>query len=201
VSTTLLEPHLRPAPPPPVPVLTVVALAALMAYGDGFLLTSLQGAVGDIARSGSPFASWLRDSSLLLPLFALAVLGALALARRRFGPRLDSPGRVVKAAIVVALAGSVVGIGAIAASSAHDYQLQSAQLRFAHATHDPAAHAHDPTACTGDCAVQRQRTLDAHVRAVGYAVPAVVVTDLMLVGWVIALRGGRIDVRTDRRDR
>ena len=184
-----------------MPVLTVVALAALMAYGDGFLLTSLQGAVGAITRTGTPFASWLRGSSLLLPLFALAVLGALTLARRRFGPRLVAPGQVLRAGLMIAAAGSIVGVGAIAASSAYDYQVQSAELRAVHATHDPTAHAHDPTACTGYCAVLQQRTLDTHLRAVGWAVPAVVVTDLVLVGWVVALRGGRLDVRTDRRER
>ena len=56
----------------PLPWVTVFALAVLMAAVDGFILTSLQGAVGAIERAQGPFASWLRDTAIVLPLFVVA---------------------------------------------------------------------------------------------------------------------------------
>jgi len=99
-----------------VPWLTVLPLAAAMAYADGFWMLSLRGAVGAIERTQQPFSSWLRESTLLLPLFVLAVLGALTLALRRFGPELTSTKMVVASGFLVALAGTTVGVGAIVAS-------------------------------------------------------------------------------------
>ena len=58
---------------PAVPWLTVIPLAAMMAYADGFWMVSLRGAVGAIERTQEPFASWLRESTVLLPAFVLAV--------------------------------------------------------------------------------------------------------------------------------
>ena len=46
---------------PAVPWATVLPLAVLMAYADGFWLTSLRGAVGAIERTQEPFATWLRS--------------------------------------------------------------------------------------------------------------------------------------------
>ena len=112
-------------------------LAVVLAYADGFWLISLRGAVGSIERTREPFASWLRESTLALPVFVLAVLGALTLAARWFGPVLRKPKTVVAAALLVVAAGTLVGIAGLAASSAYDYHLQSSQLqrwtRHAHA--------------------------------------------------------------------
>ena len=69
----------------PVPWTTVAVLAVLMSFADGFILISILGAVGAIERAQAPFASWLRISILMLPVFVLAVLGGLAFARNRFG--------------------------------------------------------------------------------------------------------------------
>src|SRR4051812_25755021 len=66
----------------PVHWRTVALCALALALVDGFWLTALQGAIGAIERLESPFARWLRQSVLLLPLFGLAVLLALLLARR-----------------------------------------------------------------------------------------------------------------------
>jgi len=43
-----------------------------------------------IERTQGPFASWVRESTLNVPLFAFAVLAALTMALRRFGPELNS---------------------------------------------------------------------------------------------------------------
>ena len=70
----------------PVPWSTVLPFAVVLAYVNGFWVTALRGAVGSTERTTAPFTSWLRDSTLLLPLFVLAVLVALTLAMHWFGP-------------------------------------------------------------------------------------------------------------------
>jgi hypothetical protein len=69
----------------PMPWVTVGVLAILMAAVDGFILTSLQGAVGAIERSQGPFLSWARDTAIVLPLFVLAVMWAFTRAHRKHG--------------------------------------------------------------------------------------------------------------------
>ena len=175
-----------------IPWLTVMSLAVVMAYATGFWLVSLRGAVGAIERTQGPFATWLRESTLLLPVFVLAVLGALTLAMRRFGPVLRRPRTVVAAALMVVAAGTLVGIAAIAASAVYDYQLQSSQLQIMDST---MRH----TCLQGDClARQQQASLELQVRAVGYGSAILLATNLVLVGWVLAFRGGRLDVSTTR---
>jgi len=70
-----------------VPWKTVVTLAAVLAYADGYWLVSLRGAIGAIERTDHPFASWLRESTAVLPVFVFAVLAALTLALHWFSPR------------------------------------------------------------------------------------------------------------------
>jgi hypothetical protein len=69
-----------------VPWLTVLPFALAMAYADGFWMVALRGAVGSIDRSQEPFTTWLRESTLAIPVYLFAVLGALTLAKRWFGP-------------------------------------------------------------------------------------------------------------------
>jgi hypothetical protein len=171
-----------------VPWLTVVPLAVVLAYADGFWLISLRGAVGSIERTGAPFASWLRDSTLALPVFALAVIGALALAAHWFGPMLRKPKTVVAAALLVVAAGTLVGIGALAASSAYDYHLQTSQGALM-----------SSMSMGSTVAQQNPAGLALQLRSVGYGSGILLVTNLVLVGWVVALRGGRLAVRKTRR--
>src|SRR3954454_475705 len=89
-----------------VPWWTVVFLAVLMAYADGFWLISLRGAVGAIERTQEPFAAWLRESTAFLPVFVLAVLAALTLALRWLGPA-PSRRRTAAAALLVVAAGTL----------------------------------------------------------------------------------------------
>jgi hypothetical protein len=180
---------------------TVLLLATLLAYADGFWLTTAQGAVGAIGRAQSPFANWLRDSTLSLPVFALAVLAALAVARRRLGPELRGPRRVVAAALLVAAAGSLVGTAELVASAAYDYSLQVPELAAihgAHITESAPAQVDRPGQCTGLCDQQRL-TLAADERAARYAAAGVLATNVVIVGWGVALQGGRLDGRARRR--
>jgi hypothetical protein len=191
--------------PGPVTWTTVVVLAVLMAYADGFVLTSIQGAVGAIERTQSPFSSWLRTSTLMTPVFVLAVLAALAFARRRLGRSLRTPRTIVATALLIVLAGGLVGTGEVVASAAYDYHLQSERLRTMQSTHahpvgpvpDPAApvaaaEAVAPEACTGTCAAQ-ERQLAVDQRAARYGSALVLGANLALVFWVLAVRGGRLD--------
>ena len=176
---------------PAVPWLTVVSLSVVMAYADGFWMMSLRGAVGAIERTDEPFASWLRESTMVLPVFVFAVLGALTLALRLFGPELRKSSTVVTALLIVA-AGTTVGVALITVSSAYDYQLQSGQLQLI----DSMSH----TCAEGNClALQQQASLGLQVQAVGYGIGILLVTNLVLVGWVVAIRGGRLDVSRTRR--
>ena len=64
---------------------TIILFAVVISYVNGFWVTSLQGAVGSLERSEPPFQRWLRDSSIMVPLYAAGVLVAVLLARRWFG--------------------------------------------------------------------------------------------------------------------
>ena len=173
----------------------IALFAVVLAYADGFWMVTLQGAVGAIERSRSPFARWGRESTLLVPLVALAVVVALILGRRWFAGCRPWV-RQMSMVLVVVAATSTVGIAAVAASSAYDYQIQARHLGLLHSLHSggPAeqivgASAVPPT-CDALCAA-RHETIAVHVRAVEYAVPVLLLTNLILVLWLVALRGGR----------
>jgi glucan phosphoethanolaminetransferase (alkaline phosphatase superfamily) len=178
-----------------VPWLTVVPLAVVLAYADGFWMISLRGAVGSIQRTGEPFVSWLRESALLLPVFVLAVLGALALAAHWFGPVLRKPRTVLATALLVVAAGTLVGIGALAASSAYDYHLQSAQLQLMELMRSTGSMG---SMSMGSLEQQQQASLELQVRAVSDGSALLLATNLVLVGWAVALWGGRLDITTTR---
>jgi hypothetical protein len=210
MSSTSTKARLRGLPGTPGRWAIVVALAAVMAYADGFWLTSLQGAVGAIERSQDPFNQWLRGSTLMIPVFAVAVLWAMSRAHRRFGPVLRGPRAIAAAALLIAVAGSVVGLGQLVASSAYDYQLQSKLIATGAVLHEHVAptatpaeaaaesHSHGQGNCTGTCE-QRRATLAAHLTGVAYTTPLIAGSNLLLVGWVIALRGGRLEPKRQRR--
>jgi hypothetical protein len=173
-----------------VPWKTVVALAVVLAYADGFWLTSLQGAVGAIERTQGPFASWLSESTVVLPVYVVAVLGVLTLALRWFGPVLRRPRTIAATLLLIVAAGTVVGIAATVASSAYDYHLQSAQLRLMEAMQ---------TSCSGNClAKQQHETLAIHVRGLLLTSRWLLLTNLVLVAWLVAICGGRLKVSTTK---
>jgi glucan phosphoethanolaminetransferase (alkaline phosphatase superfamily) len=176
-----------------IPWFTVVPLAVVMAYADGFWMVSLRGAVGSIERTNDPFVTWLTESTLVLPLFVLAVLGVLTLAARWFGPVLRTPKTVVAATLMVVAAGTLVGIAWVATSSAYDYHLQSDQLQLMGSM----------TGMTGmpgmgSADQQQQASLALQMLALGYGSAILLVTNLALVPWVVALRGGRLNVSKTR---
>ena len=174
-----------------VPWATLLPLAALMAYADGFWIISLRGAVGSIDRTQGPFTNWARESTLALPLFVLAVLGAITLALRLFGPRPHTAKTLPATAALITAAGTLAGIAQMAASAAYDYHLQFDQITLMHAM--------DTTCAGASCLPQLQHaSLALQIHAVGAGALILLVTNLVLVGWVIALKGGRLTLATTR---
>lgn len=174
-----------------VPWATALSLAVVMAYANGFWLTSLRGAVGAIERTQGPFASWLRESTLAVPAYVFAVLAALTLALRLFGSAPRRLGLVTTALMVVA-AGTVASTALMAASSAYDYHLQASQQQMMHSMGDTCAIANCLTA-------GQEASFGLQVRAVVYGSAILLVTNLAVVAWVYAIRGGRLDVASRRR--
>lgn len=171
-----------------VPWTTVLTLALLLDFADGFFMTSLRNAVGAIERTQEPFTSYWRTSLLLLPAFTLGVLAALTLALRLFGPQLPDRKRVLATVGLVAAAGSLVGAAATTASSAADYRLQSSQLGMMKSMRGT---------CDAAClAAQQHATALAHVRAIVIVGALMLLTNLLVVGWFVALRGGRLPLST-----
>jgi len=174
-----------------VPWWTVLPLAAVMAYADGFLMVALREAVGAIERTQEPFTSWWRESTLALPVYVLAVLAGLTLALRLFGPVPGTAKTVLTTGLPVAAGGTVVGVMQIAASTFYDYHLQSDQLAMMDSMHG---------LCTGSCLEQAQQSsIAALLRAVLYVSGILLVTNLVLVGWVMAMKGGRLTVAETKR--
>ncbi len=177
-----------------VPWKTVVTLAAVLAYADGYWLISLRGAIGAIERTDHPFASWLRESTTVLPVFAFAVLAALTLALHWFAPKLGETRTVVVTSLLIVVGGTLVGVAALVASAAHDYQLQSAQLHVMQGM--SSMHGHCDTNCL---AHQDRDTLALQVRGVLLVGRWILLTNLVLVAWVVAVMGGRLKLSTARR--
>ncbi|HET6967671.1 MAG TPA: hypothetical protein VFI44_05310 [Ornithinibacter sp.] len=176
-----------------VPWATVLPLAVVLSFADGFWVTSMRGAVGAAGAGHAPFTTWWRESGVLVAAYACAVLGALVLARqwsRRGGGRRST---LVVAALLVVVAGTVVGVLHLAAGAASDYVVQWERLQMT-------------TAMRGDCPADcldrlRQDTLGLEVRAVTFGALLLLVTNLGSVVWVTMCRGGRLDVARAHRAR
>ena len=183
------------------PWATAGAVALGLALVDGFLVVSLRGSVGAVERVDSPFATWLQESLLATPVYLVAVLAALAIARRRVGPQLHSAKKVVAAALLVAAAGTVVGVAGAAVSAAYDYKLQSTLIQTSHSLHTTPAiakyEAQGP-ACGPVCQAE-QTDLEVLSHALGYVSLLMLSANVVVVGWFVALRGGSLDGRTRRR--
>ncbi|HEY7101681.1 MAG TPA: hypothetical protein VH573_08585 [Mycobacteriales bacterium] len=218
VSTTEAEPAQEPfvrfaafRGKVPLPWVTVVVLAVVMAAADGFIVTSIQGAVGAIQRAQSPFASWTRDTAIMLPIFVVAVMWAFTRAHQKHGltsRAMQSWRRVVTTALLIVAAGTAVGIVHTVVNAGIDYRLQSQQLQQTALTH---GHAHDavgsagttsnsPYSDSGWTSEQRQ-TMAVDVKAAGLGSGLILAANVILVGWVVAMRGGRLDMVPSRRRR
>ena len=177
--------------PGPVPWGTVIALAVLLTLTDSFVVAVVHGAVGSIERFGG-FRSWMFTSAVSLPLFVLVVLGALAVVRRWFGPALHTPKKVVVAGLLIAVFSSLLGTGMVVANTAYDYHLQARQIG-----QTVARHVHDHTGRTASR--ERADTVAAQEKAARDAGKIILLANVVVVAWVTAMRGGRLDAGGRRR--
>ena len=183
---------------------TIILFAVVISYVNGFWVTSLQGAVGSLARSEPPFQRWLRDSTIMVAFYAAAVLVAVLLARRWFGRNPRALVRGGTAAVLIIAACTFVGIAEVANSAAYDYHLQTQHIDtvagFNHAQHTATPTDSQTDACVGTCAA-KQSTLGLHIRAVTKASALILATTTLLVLWLLAVAGDALwrRPRTDHR--
>ncbi len=162
----------------------VLPLAVVLAFANGFWIIALRGAIGAIERTSAPFSSWWHESTLLGPVYVVAVLGAFLLAQRRFGPRPRGLGPVAATIGMVTVATATAGTMLLIASSWFDFRLQRIDLHHMGAVHPGC----DPT-----CAAARvQATLNLEIKGVWIGLLAMLVTDLVLVALLVAFRGGDV---------
>jgi hypothetical protein len=164
------------------PWLTVLAFAVLMAYADGFIVVALRGAVGSILRNDAPFATWLRESALVVPVYVAGVLAAVTWGQHRFGPRIRGGRATATTLAAIVGVGTVLGVLWTAASAAYDFRLQSAEMR---------AMPSMVSSCNAACMDRLDAAAAAlQLRAVGAALVILLVLNLLVALWCHAMRGG-----------
>jgi hypothetical protein len=185
----------------PVSWVTLVLLVILIAYADGFWVTSIQGAVGAFERRQPPFTEWLHDSTLTLPVYFAAILAALLIARHWTRHNRHQLAKLGAAVMLITIATTSIGVAQVIANSAYDYHYQIHDLAISETLHhsgsgtdtaDHTGHAANTTdTCIGLCA-ERTSTIQAHVRAAKYASGALLLTNLLAIAWILALRNGQL---------
>jgi hypothetical protein len=170
-----------------VPWSAVMTFAIAITCADWFWVMSLRLAAGHIQRTQAPFSDWLRESMLVLPVFTLAVLGAFTLALHRFGPTISKPRAVVATSLMIVSTTTLTAIIGLVASSAFDYYLQSNELLMNDGMR---------AMCTSaGCGNLRHDTFWLQVHSVGWGSLLFLATNLVVVGWIVALRAGRLTLR------
>jgi hypothetical protein len=115
----------------------------------------------------------------------LAVLGAFTLAQRWFGPAPRKAKPLLATAALVAGAGTLAAIALLVGSSVYDYHLQSQLLVMMDSMRGM---------CSGSCDALQRASFWLQVRSVGYGSVLLVVTNIVVVGWIVAVRGGRLNL-------
>ena len=188
----------------PVSWISVGLFTVLISYANGFWVTTVQETVGSIERLQSSYGRWLRDSTLMLPVIFLAVVAALALAHRIAA---NSRWKLLISALLVVGFATTVSMAEVGISAAYDYRLQSNYLTGKHSSHlvGAAKSAADQAAKTGitpkcgTVCTQQHRTLMSHLRAARYAAIAMVISNIIIVAWALAIRGGKLWIRPGAR--
>ena len=110
------------------------------------------------------------------------------------------PRAVAAAALLVILAGSVVGTAEVVASAMVDYHLQSEQIVATSKVH-VHTHVHAAGAAGSECisCVQQQLSLAADATGARDAGRILLGANVVIVAWVTAMRGGRLGTTTPGR--
>ncbi len=167
-----------------VPWSHVIPLAAALSFANGFWIVSLRGAVGAMERTSDPFAAWVRESIILVPWYALALLVALALSLKWFGQRPRGLAGNSGSITLLVAAGTLAGTLVLFASTIIDYRLQADHLAHMAQTHG---------GCDSVCLSDRvDASLGLGIKAVLVGAALIAVTSLVVVLLTVALRGGTI---------
>lgn len=170
-----------------VPWSAVLTFAIAITCADWFWVMALRMAAGHIQRTQTPFSDWLRESMLVLPVFTLAVLGAFTLSLRRFGPTVSKSRAVVATSLTIVSATTLTAIIGLVASSAYDYYLQSNELLMNDGMR---------AMCTSaGCGNLRHDTLWLQIHSVGWGSAIFLATNIVVVGWIVAIKAGRLTLR------
>jgi hypothetical protein len=169
----------------------VLPLAVVLAFANTFWMIVLRGAVGAIERTGTPFTSWLHESTLLVPVYVVAVLAAFRLAQRWFGPRPRGIRAVASTGALVAAATTAAGALLMMGSMWFDFRFQVGDLRSTGQMH---------MSCDSVCVTQRIRaTLNLELKGAWIGALLMLVTSLVVTAMVLAFRGGVIRLARDPR--
>ena len=95
---------------------------------------------------------------------------------------------------MVITSATVVGVIQVAASTVYDYRLQVAEIDQGRASHFHPVTPDVANPCDSVC-VAKDLTLSADVHGVLLIAGVLLVTNLVIVGWVAALGGGRLGAR------
>lgn len=177
---------------------SVGLFAVVLAFANGFIVTSMQWTVGAIERLSPPFEQWMFNSVVMIPVYAIAIVGALYLARRLAGEGSGKSKKLWIAVGVVIVTGVVVAMVNMALSSLYDFYLQTQHIDLSQHLRHPLYRVDGTTpvlvgSATCDATCQAiSATKDAHVRGFLLATKLFLVIDAVLVVWTLALRGGVI---------
>jgi hypothetical protein len=184
----------------PVSWITLSLFAVLIAYVDGFWVISLRGAIGAIERTQEPFQMWLRESTIMLPIMFVAVFVIMAWTRRWMGQTEHKFAKFATTALLIVVVTTGISIAQSSVNAAYDYHLQTNLLNVMH-----AAHSHDTVyttpsgvttaigsvKCDALC-IAKNETLHAQFRGIKAVSIKLILTNLVLVVWILALRGGQL---------
>jgi hypothetical protein len=188
---------------------TVAVLAVFLAFADGFVLLAFQGAVGAVERQSQPFQRWIVASLLLVPFFAAAVVVAMILTRRWAGKLSRRWVKGGVALLLIVATSALLGASVEAVSGAYDYSLQSRHIDLMVSTHSlhntgKSLFGQDTTLTTPKCGAackQKHDTIVVHIRSVFMAAKYMLMINLVLTAWLLAIRGGRLWAAPKRKRR
>jgi hypothetical protein len=179
---------------------TVVVIAVVLAFADGFILMAFQGAVGAVERQSEPFRRWIVGSLLIIPFFVAAVVVAMILTRRWAGKVRRTWVKGGIAVLLIVATSALLGAAMEGVSGAYDYSLQSRHIDLMVATHslhntEKSLFTQPTPGETPKCAAacqEKHNTIVVHIRSVGLAAEVMLLINFVLTAWLVAVRGGRL---------
>jgi hypothetical protein len=171
-----------------------------LAFADGFVLLAFQGAVGAVERQSEPFQRWIVMSLLMVPFYAAAVVLAMVLTRRWAGSLRRSWVKGGIAVLLIVATSAMLGAAMEGVNGVYDYSLQAKHIDLMVATHtlhntEKSLFAQPGQVQTPKCDAacrQKHDTIVTHIRSVFLAAKYMLLINLVLTVWLVAIRGGRL---------